>query len=211
MIDAAALDILLNDRRIGTLARLDGDRSIFTFDEAYLADEERPTLSVAYRDQYGSIINAPRAYQTQIEPFFSNLLPEGAMRDYLARRTGIKSSREYLLLAQLGGDLPGAVKAVPAGARGVQPEDPDEEGVVADAKRALRLSLAGVQRSGSPLTATGGAPIWLRAATAIICSSAARAPRWSPSASPKRCAAMWKPPASASRDHATCCATPPPR
>ncbi len=76
MIDAAALAILLHDRRIGTLARLDGDRSIFTFDEAYLADEDRPTLSLAYRDQYGAIINAPRAYQTQIEPFFSNLLPK---------------------------------------------------------------------------------------------------------------------------------------
>ena len=61
MIDAAALDILLYDRRIGTLARLDGDRSILTFDEAYLADEDRSTLSLAYRDAYGGIVNAPRA------------------------------------------------------------------------------------------------------------------------------------------------------
>ena len=155
MIDAAALDILLNDRRIGTLARLDGDRSIFTFDEAYLADEERPTLSLAYRDQYGAIINAPRAYQTQIEPFFSNLLPEGALRDYLARRAGIKPVREYLLLAQLGGDLPGAVKAVPVEARDVQPEDADEQGIVAEAKRALRFSLAGVQLKFSALKNRG--------------------------------------------------------
>lgn len=155
MIDAAALDIFLHDRRIGTLARLDGDRSIFTFDEAYLADEERPTLSLAYRDQYGGTINAPRAYQTQIEPFFSNLLPEGALRDYLARRAGIKPVREYLLLAQLGGDLPGAVRAMPAGVRGVQPEEPDEEGVVADAKRALRFSLAGVQLKFSALKNKG--------------------------------------------------------
>jgi serine/threonine-protein kinase HipA len=155
MIDAAALDIFRNDRRIGTLARLNGDRSIFTFDEGYLADEERPTLSLAYRDQYGGMINAPRAYQTQIEPFFSNLLPEGALRDYLARRAGIKPLREYLLLAELGGDLPGAVKAVPVEARGVQPADPDEEGVVADAKRALRFSLAGVQLKFSALRNRG--------------------------------------------------------
>ncbi|WP_347093686.1 type II toxin-antitoxin system HipA family toxin [Sphingomonas parapaucimobilis] len=155
MIDAAALAILLHDRRIGTLARLDGDRSIFTFDEAYLADEDRPTLSLAYRDQYGAIINAPRAYQTQIEPFFSNLLPEGTLRDYLARRAGVKSVREYLLLAQLGGDLPGAVKAVPVEARDVQPEDADEEGVAAEAKRALRFSLAGVQLKFSALKNRG--------------------------------------------------------
>ena len=155
MIDAAALDIFLHNRRIGTIARLDGDRSIFTFDEGYLADEERPTLSLAYRDQYGAIINAPRAYQTQAEPFFSNLLPEGALRDYLARRAGIKPVREYLLLAQLGRDLPGAVRAVPVEARGVQPEEPDEEGLVADAKRALRFSLAGVQLKFSALKNRG--------------------------------------------------------
>ncbi len=155
MIDASALDILLNDRRIGTLARLDGDRSIFTFDEAYLSDEERPTLSLAYRDQYGSIINAPRVYQTQIEPFFSNLLPEGALRDYLARRAGIKSVREYLLLAQLGGDLPGAIKAVPVEARDAAPAEMDEAGVVAEAKRALRFSLAGVQLKFSALKNRG--------------------------------------------------------
>ena len=155
MIDAAALDIFLHDRRIGTVARVDGDRSIFTFDEGYLADEERPTLSLAYRDQYGGMINAPRVYQTQIEPFFSNLLPEGALRDYLARRAGIKPVREYLLLAQLGGDLPGAVRAVPVEARGVQPEEPDEEGLVTDAKRALRFSLAGVQLKFSALRNRG--------------------------------------------------------
>ena len=155
MIDSAALDILLNDRRIGTLARLDGDRSIFTFDEAYLADEERPTLSLGYRDQYGGIINAPRAYQTQIEPFFSNLLPEGTLRDYLARRAGIKSVREYLLLAELGADLPGAVKAVPVEARDAPPVEVDEEGVVAEARRALRFSLAGVQLKFSALKNRG--------------------------------------------------------
>lgn len=155
MIDASALDILLNDRRIGTLARLDGDRSIFTFDEAYLADEERPTLSLGYRDRYGAIINAPRAYQTQIEPFFSNLLPEGTLRDYLARRAGIKSVREYLLLAQLGGDLPGAVKAVPVEARDAPLAEVDEEGVVAEANRALRFSLAGVQLKFSALKNRG--------------------------------------------------------
>lgn len=155
MIDASALDILLNDRRIGTLARLDGDRSIFTFDEAYLADEERPMLSLAYRDQYGAIINAPRAYQTQIEPFFSNLLPEGTLRDYLARRAGIKPVREYLLLAELGGDLPGAVKAVPVEARDAPLVEVDEAGVVAEARRALRFSLAGVQLKFSALKNSG--------------------------------------------------------
>ncbi|GGB92057.1 putative kinase Y4dM [Novosphingobium endophyticum] len=155
MIDAAALDILLYDRRIGTLARLDGDRSIFTFDEVYLADEDRSTLSLAYRDPYGGIVNAPRAYQTTIEPFFSNLLPEGTLRDYLARRAGVKAIREYPLLAQLGRDLPGAVKAVPVDARDAPPEDSENEGVAGQAKHALRFSLAGVRLKFSALKNRG--------------------------------------------------------
>src|SRR3546814_11062283 len=84
---------------------------LFSFDEAYANDPARATLSLAYRDTHGALIDQPRAYQTRIEPFFSNLLPEGTLRDYLARRAGVKSLREYLLLAQLGADLPGAVTA----------------------------------------------------------------------------------------------------
>lgn len=155
MIDAFALDILLYDRRIGTLARLDGDRSIFTFDEVYLADEDRSTLSLAYRDPYGGIVNAPRAYQTKIEPFFSNLLPEGTLRDYLARRAGVRAVREYPLLAQLGGDLPGAIKAVPVDAHDAPPEDPENEGAAGQARHALRFSLAGVQLKFSALKNRG--------------------------------------------------------
>lgn len=151
MIDAAALEILLHDRRVGTLARLDGDRSIFTFDEAYLADEDRSTISLAYRDTYGGILNAPRAYQTKIEPFFSNLLPEGTLRDYLARRAGVKANREYPLLAQLGGDLPGAVKAVPVDARDASTEVREREDAGEQVRQALRFSLAGVQLKFSAL------------------------------------------------------------
>jgi len=145
MIDAAALDILLHNRRIGTIARLDGDSSIFTFDEAYVADEARPTLSLAYHDAFGQIINRPRSYRAKIEPFFSNLLPEGTLRDYLARRSGVKALREYPLLTQLGSDLPGAVRAIPVEPQEAPSEGGDEKGVADHAKRQLRFSLAGVQ------------------------------------------------------------------
>lgn len=146
MIDATALDIFLNDTRIGTIARLEGDRSIFTFDDAYLGNEERPTLSLSVKDQYGAIINRPRAYQTKIEPFFSNLLPEGTLRDYLARRAGVKSKSEYPLLAQLGRDLPGAVTAIAAEEEiAFNGEPPVDNADRAAKQQALRFSLAGVQ------------------------------------------------------------------
>lgn len=172
MIDAAALDIFLDDHRVGTIAQLDGDRSIFTFDDAYLGNEDRPTLSLAYRDEYGAIINQPRAYQTRIEPFFSNLLPEGTLRDYLARRAGVKSKREYPLLAQLGGDLPGAVTAIPAEGIVVFDNEAPEDGGLTATKQAMRFSLAGVQlkfsafkndgkNAGLTITASGTDGDWI--------------------------------------------------
>ncbi|WP_341713676.1 type II toxin-antitoxin system HipA family toxin [Erythrobacter sp.] len=155
MIDTAALDIFLGETRVGTIARLDGDASIFTFDEAYLADQDRPTLSLAYKDANGEIIAETRSYRTKIEPFFSNLLPEGTLRDYLARRAGVKAVREYHLLAQLGHDLPGAVRAIAVDAEETEADEPDEEAVEKQAERALRFSLAGVQLKFSAIKAQG--------------------------------------------------------
>ena len=155
MINAAALDIFLGETRVGTIARLDGDASIFTFDEVYLADQDRPTLSLAYKDVNGDIIAEPRSYRTKIEPFFSNLLPEGTLRDYLARRAGVKAVREYHLLAQLGHDLPGAVRAVAVDAEETEVDELDEEAAGKQAERALRFSLAGVQLKFSAIKAQG--------------------------------------------------------
>ena len=155
MIDAAALDIFLGKTRVGTIARLDGDASIFTFDEVYLADQDRPTLSLAYKDANGEIIAETRSYRTKIEPFFSNLLPEGTLRDYLARRAGVKAMREYHLLAQLGHDLPGAVRAVAVDAEETEADELDEEAAGKQAERALRFSLAGVQLKFSAIKAQG--------------------------------------------------------
>ena len=155
MIDAAALDIFLGETRVGTIARLDGDASIFTFDDVYLADQDRPTLSLAYKDANGEIIAEPRSYRTKIEPFFSNLLPEGTLRDYLARRAGVKAMREYHLLAQLGHDLPGAVRALAVDAEETEADELDEEAAGKQAERALRFSLAGVQLKFSAIKAQG--------------------------------------------------------
>jgi len=154
MTETAALDILLHGQRIGTLARLPGDRSIFSFTEKYAANETRSTLSLAYKDSYGALINAPRSYQTKLEPFFSNLLPEGVLRDYIARGAGVKSVREFDLLAQLGSDLPGAVQAVPINDAPIPYEDGADVREQSK-KHALRFSLAGVQLKFSALRSVG--------------------------------------------------------
>jgi hypothetical protein len=45
--------------------------------------------------------------------FFSNLLPEGPPRDYLAGKARVKKEREFFLIAVRGADLPGAVTVEP--------------------------------------------------------------------------------------------------
>ncbi|WP_157217896.1 type II toxin-antitoxin system HipA family toxin [Flavisphingomonas formosensis] len=153
MTETRALDIHLGTRKVGTIVALDGERTIFSFAEDYVGDAERPTLSLGYRDAYGALINEPRAHRVRLEPFFSNLLPEGALKEYLARRAGVKAVREFQLLAALGGDLPGAVRAVPTEAA---PENIAQVSEVAAAiPERFRFSLAGVQLKFSALKNQG--------------------------------------------------------
>jgi serine/threonine-protein kinase HipA len=154
MNDARALDIYLLDQKVGTIVALEGDSSIFSFADSYVKDEDRPTLSLRYRNAYGALIDEPRSYRTQLEPFFSNLLPEGALKDLLSRRAGVKSVREFALLALLGGDLPGAVRAVPADA-GAHAITTPSGSILAGIPQNLRFSLAGVQLKFSALKNAG--------------------------------------------------------
>lgn len=146
MPDVSVLDISLRGRKIGALTRVQGDRSILAFNQDYIDDPERPTLSLSYKDNLGGLLTEFRPVQTQIEPFFSNLLPEGQLRRYLADLAGVKPSREFFLLWALGQDLPGAVTLAPAdgeqmppGVRGRGEADNPSHA------NALRFSLAGVQ------------------------------------------------------------------
>lgn len=156
----ASLDVLLHGRRVGAITALGGDRSIFSFDDGYADDPGRPTLSLAFKDQYGQLLRDSRPRQTRLEPFFSNLLPEGPLRDYLAKRAGIKAVREYPLLEALGPDLPGAVTVRPAG-EGVLPDDDTPEAPPGPPREGpLRFSLAGVQLKFSAVQqAKGGLTI----------------------------------------------------
>jgi serine/threonine-protein kinase HipA len=161
---ADALEVLLNDQRIGVITALGGDQSIFSFDDAYADDADRPTLSLSFKGELGGLLRDHRPTQTRLTPFFSNLLPEGTLRDYLAKRAGLKPMREYPLLEVLGPDLPGAVSVRAVGEAAVDVSDGDEprgsEGDRGAPQGALRFSLAGVQLKFSAVEkAQGGLTI----------------------------------------------------
>ena len=161
MADVAVLDILLYGEPIGTLTHVGGDLTLFAFNEAYIADENRPVLSLGFKGAMGQLIKEFRPYQTKVMPFFSNLLPEGRMRTYLAECAGVNEVREFFLLWALGLDLPGAITVVSADGEPLPPDNLHDRGDDDDDRRhALRFSLAGVQLKFSAVNqARGGLTI----------------------------------------------------
>jgi serine/threonine-protein kinase HipA len=151
------LDILLNERRVGILTLLPDGRVLFSFDESYAGDPSRPVLSQSYFSAEGALLTPTKAFSWKAPPFFSNLLPEGHLRDYLATRGGIKPTNEFHLLHLLGEDLPGAVIARPA--EGLSPplkKEEEERPEMKKVEQPLRFSLAGVQLKFSALMARNG-------------------------------------------------------
>ncbi len=164
MADVSVLDVLLHDNPIGTLTRLEGDRSIFAFNDSYVADENRFVLGLRFKDPYGELITDFKIRRISIMPFFSNLLPEGHMRTYLADLADINPVREFFLLAALGRDLSGAVTVRPADGGdwlADVTEDLNENTSNKTSKeKVLRFSLAGVQLKFSAINeASGGLTI----------------------------------------------------
>ena len=174
MADVSVLDVLLYDEPIGTLIRVEGDRTLFAFHEAYIANKNRPVLGLGFKDSLGGLITEFRPTQTRVMPFFSNLLPEGHLRTYLAERAGVNPTREFFLLRVLGIDLPGAIKIKPADGEAWPPDanepvdgDKHDRG---SRENALRFSLAGVQmkfsaaneaRGGLAIPAKGVGGSWI--------------------------------------------------
>lgn len=163
-----SLRIRLHGRDVGILSK--DTRTRFRLLQAYLDLPRRPVLGQAFEEDL-------RARRTagggRLPPFFSNMLPEGALRSRLAKAIGAGEDDEFALLSTVGEDLPGAVTAIPMS------ELYDEPAGVADEEEAplsppredgtLRFSLAGVQlkmsmlREGERLTvpASGQAGDWI--------------------------------------------------
>lgn len=147
MADVTVLDILLYGDPIATLTRVGDDQTFFAWNQDYIDNSQRPTLSLSFKDQLGELMTDFRPYRMQLMPFLSNLLPEGNMRSYLAQRAGVNEKREFFLLWALGKDLPGAITVRPAEGEAWPPgtDGDDAESEARNRENALRFSLAGVQ------------------------------------------------------------------
>lgn len=101
--------VYLYERLIGRLHRRD-NLTRFVFEPDYWHDPERPVLSLHFEENH----KARHQTNLRLPPWFSNLLPEGRLREWIARTGRLSGAREMDLLAQVGHDLPGAVRVLPA-------------------------------------------------------------------------------------------------
>ena len=138
----AVYAVLLHGEHVGAIHRRDAFTK-FVFDRDYWDRPNRAVLGRWFEDHPRK---QPRA-TNWVPAWFSNLLPEGRLRELIAREQRVDTNREIDLLTRIGADLPGAVQVVP------DPEAPIDEGFEAAAgglvnvpgpSVRLRFSLAGV-------------------------------------------------------------------
>ncbi|MGI9274449.1 MAG: type II toxin-antitoxin system HipA family toxin [Endozoicomonas sp.] len=156
-----ALALVLHGQRIGILAHYSGGRNILTFDPEYrgLSPVERPTFTLTqmFQEDY---LEKNQSHSQRLSPVLSNLLPEGALREWLSSTLKTHTENEFPLLAWAGGNLPGALEAHPiragqipgwalSGREQVEPIQIDVR--VTDSK----FSLAGVQMKFSSVRQNG--------------------------------------------------------
>jgi serine/threonine-protein kinase HipA len=145
------LDVFLGDRPVGTIRAMPDGRTEFAFRSDYLSSDRRPVLGQYFEDHLEEVHYS----RTHLPRFFSNLLPEGGLRELVARRAGVHPDREAHLIAVLGDDLPGAVIVRPASLPLAGASEAPDSGAAAieaaDHEEPLRFSLAGAQLKFSVL------------------------------------------------------------
>jgi len=165
---AAVFDVYLNATPVGEIALLSGEISIFSFVESYQLAADRPTLSLGFAGMDGGLAYRPLPTKVRLHPFFSNLLPEGKLRQYVADKAGVHTDREFWLLGLAGDDLPGAVIVRPSG-HALRSDECAVDGKAAQ-DEPIRFSLAGVQlkfsavkkaKGGLTVPATGRGGSWI--------------------------------------------------
>lgn len=166
----STLNVLLYGDPIATITNVGNDRTLFAFMDSYIYDESRPVLGLGFKDSLGGLLTNFKPTQTKLLPFFSNLLPEETMRNYLAERAGVNPAREFFLLWVLGQDLAGAITLEPADGEALPPNVHQDLNDEMKIETPMRFSLAGVQlkfsavqqaNGGLTIPATGQGGSWI--------------------------------------------------
>lgn len=149
--ELGVLEVRLGKLHVGTLTLLADEVSEFVLSEEYRQRYPRPVLGQTFEDD----LTRRHSSRMRLPPFFSNLLPEGPLRELIAEKEGISRHREFFFIARLGEDLPGAVVVTPAAPlswdEAALTKEAETVGTQVPEQEQLRFSLAGVQLKFSML------------------------------------------------------------
>lgn len=158
----AGLRMLLGGQEVGVLTHYSGGKNIFVFSPDYMAlpASKRQTFTLTQLTNEG-FLTKPLISAQRLTPVLSNLLPEGALRQWMAASLKVHQENEFPLIAHMGGNLPGGLRAeaIPAGSLPVWALDHREqvEPVQIDVEHSQnRFSLAGVQMKFSSVRQRDG-------------------------------------------------------
>ncbi|MFC7384169.1 type II toxin-antitoxin system HipA family toxin [Sphaerisporangium rhizosphaerae] len=127
---------------VGWLERRD-QTNWFSFSEQYWRVRDRPVLGQAFEEsgfrwKSQSTVALPR--------WFSHLLPEGRLREAVAKAAQVNVAREFELISRLGlSDLPGGIRAFAVQDREVTIVPSKDEGDEGASNPLLKFSLDGAQ------------------------------------------------------------------
>lgn len=143
-----ALKLMLHGVFIGVLTHHSSNRNVLFFNPEYVtAVKGRPTFTLLQRmnEQY---LQKPIISSQKVAPVISNLLPEGAMREWVAKSLKVDINNDFALLAHFGMSLPGALMLERL-APGEIPDWVEEKNsgriIAVKTSTADEVSLAGVQ------------------------------------------------------------------
>ncbi len=107
-----ALELTLHGVSVGILLHYQDNKNQLIFNPHYIGlGDARPTLTVSQlndRFLYENLVSSQR-----LPPLLSNLLPEGALREWMAKALKVDINNEFAMLAYSGSALTGALIASP--------------------------------------------------------------------------------------------------
>lgn len=68
-IRPSVLEVRLGETLVGTLTNLPNDQNVFVVDAAYIADANRPVLSLSFYDAYRNPITNVRSVTCRLPPY----------------------------------------------------------------------------------------------------------------------------------------------
>jgi serine/threonine-protein kinase HipA len=149
------LNVFFEQTRVGSLSINDRRQFSFQYSKEWLTSSDSFQISISLPMQEDVILH------DKAKSFFSNLLPESAVRILIAKQLGISDKNDFMLLKRIGGECAGAITILP---EAEIPESPDQytyrllsDGQLVDlikdiprrpllaGQEGIRISLAGAQ------------------------------------------------------------------